>query len=62
MVKKEENLCHFSDCAIYNEPAFRNRPCDCGLEDRLNKKIKRLKGYANNLEKKLDEICKITDY
>ena len=53
---------HSSDCAIYNEPAFRNKPCNCGFEDRQKKEIKRLKEYANNLEKKLDEICKISDY
>jgi len=23
---------HWSDCAVYREPAYRNGPCDCGLE------------------------------
>ena len=62
MAKKDENNEHFSDCAIYNEPAFRNKPCDCGYEDRQIEKIEELKEYIDNLEKKLDEICKITDY
>ena len=24
------NLIHWSDCAIYNEPAYPAGPCDCG--------------------------------
>lgn len=23
---------HASDCAVHNEPAYRNGPCDCGAE------------------------------
>ena len=25
-----DNLIHYSDCAVYNEPAYPNEPCDCG--------------------------------
>lgn len=26
------NPIHYSDCAVHNEPAMRNGPCNCGLE------------------------------
>lgn len=26
-----EHLCHDSDCAVHNMPAYPNGPCDCGL-------------------------------
>lgn len=31
---------HYSDCAIYNEPAYPAKPCDCGFEDRLTQYYK----------------------
>lgn len=27
---KPKTGAHWSDCAVHNEPAFRNGPCDCG--------------------------------
>jgi hypothetical protein len=27
---------HLSDCAIHNEPASRNKDCDCGFEPKFN--------------------------
>lgn len=27
---------HLSDCAIHNEPAYRNKDCDCGFEPKFN--------------------------
>jgi hypothetical protein len=24
---------HWSDCAVYNEPAYPNGPCDCGVDE-----------------------------
>ena len=26
----KDNIIHFSDCAVYNEPAYPAGPCDCG--------------------------------
>ena len=34
---------HKSDCAVHNEPAFRNGRCDCGVESDLLAEIERLK-------------------
>jgi len=41
-------MCHLSDCAVYNEPAFRNEKCNCGYEEN----IKWLKNYLYILYKK----------
>ena len=27
----EDGTIHASDCAVHNEPAMRNGPCDCGV-------------------------------
>lgn len=29
-MNKETTLVHYSDCAVYNEPAYPNGECDCG--------------------------------
>lgn len=35
-VKEQLSNGHLSDCAIHNEPALRNKPCDCGFEPKFN--------------------------
>ncbi len=37
-----DDLLHWSDCAIYNEPAYPAGPCSCGLEDRMRARIAEL--------------------
>jgi hypothetical protein len=34
-VKEQLSNGHLSDCAIHNEPALRNKPCDCGFEPKF---------------------------
>ena len=36
---------HASDCAVHNEPAYPNGPCDCGAE-RMNELIAKLRDYT----------------
>ena len=35
-VKEQLSNGHLSDCAVHNEPASRNKPCDCGFEPKFN--------------------------
>ena len=34
----DKDLFHWSDCAIYNAPAYPVGKCDCGYEDRLRRR------------------------
>ena len=45
----EEAMMHKSDCAVHNEPAYPNGPCDCGAEpteDHLRRACEELKVEA----------------
>ena len=35
-VKEQLSNGHLSDCAIHNEPASKNKDCDCGFEPKFN--------------------------
>lgn len=54
-IYSKEDVGHYSDCAIYNEPAFKKGKCNCGFKDRM-RKLKAKKIIFNNISNEMKQL------
>lgn len=57
--KRMTDIIHNSDCAIYNEPAYPAKPCNCGFEDRARQEIERLRAELDNAKHEISRAKNI---